>query len=90
MATLGANDQNELPGRVLGLHNQHSKGNYDFTDDFDDDDEEKEDEDTVFGGSMDPKETLENLPGDHGLGQNSKFVKKQDEGNLTDEITIDV
>ena len=86
LATLGANDQNGLPapGCVLGLQNQHSKGNDDFTDDFgdDDDDEEEDDEETVFGGPMDTEETLEHLPGDHGLGQNSKFLKKEYEGNL--------
>ena len=48
-------------------------------------------EDTVFDGRNDgPMDTNENpdeLPGDHGLGINSKFVKKRDEGDLTDEIT---
>ena len=38
---------------------------------------------------MDTEEPMENLSSEHGLGDQSRFMKKKDEGNLTDEIAIE-
>ena len=77
-----ANTQGKFPDR-----NPNHDTNDESNDSIDDDSLAGDADDAVFEGLMDTNELMENLSSEHDLGDKSRFMKKKDEGNLTNDYT---